>query len=114
MTKDAALPSIFPPANGGVLVIGSVADSATRHAVRDAVVWFYSTGTGPLDTTVAYTDSAGGFAVRLPRRDRYTYRAGSVNFSMRRGSIDVVRATETLRVVLHHDGWLCDVRLTAR
>jgi hypothetical protein len=37
---DAALPLTLPPANGGVLVIGAVADSATRHALKDAVVVF--------------------------------------------------------------------------
>ena len=95
-------------------MIGSVGDSATHHAIKDAVVLFYSATAGPRDTTVAYTDSAGGFAVRLSRRGPYVYTARSVSFSQSRGSIDVARAAETLRVVMHSVGWLCDVRLTAR
>lgn len=110
MANDAALPRL-PPADGGVLVIGSVADSATHHALKGAAVLFYS-NVGASDTTVARTDSAGAFAVRLPSRGRYRYSVLSVVFSMMRGSIDVANQAETLRVVMRHGPWICNVRAT--
>jgi hypothetical protein len=113
-TKNAALPSTVPSARGGVVIIGTVADSETHHALREAIVLFQSTGRPTGDTSAAYTDSAGGFATRLPSRGRYAYSVRSVNYSMVRGSIDVARDAETLRVVQSRGLPLCDVRLTAR
>jgi hypothetical protein len=112
VTRSATLPSTLPPADGGARVIGSVAASATHHAIKGAMVLLYSSA--GRDTTIAYTDSAGGFATRLPSPGRHTYSVRSVGFSMVRGSIDLSRGTETLTVTMRHGPWLCDVRLTTK
>jgi len=113
MGTNAVLPSTLPPSDSGALVIGTVDDSATRNAVKDAIVLFYSSGL-VRDTTAAYTDSTGAFAVRLRGRGPHAYSVGSVGFSRARGSIDISHAAETLRVTIHHGPWLCDVRVTSR
>jgi hypothetical protein len=96
------------------MLIGTVADSTTRHGIRGAVVRLKSRGPGPLDSLFAYTDSAGGFAFSRLKAGRYAYSVGSVNFGFRRDSIDVRSGIDTLAVMLRRGPGLCDVRLTMR
>jgi len=95
---------------GGTIVLGYVADSATHTALSGAVIVLRAIDRGAVDTTTAYSDSAGGFAIRIRSHGRYQYTVLAQNFGVARDSIDLRRDAETLRVAMHRGLPLCDVR----
>lgn len=112
-TRMAALPSISPPlGSDGVVIVGYVADSATRNALSGAIIRLRGIDRAVVDTTTAYSDSAGGFAIRIGTRGRYQYSVLAVNFAVIRDSIDLRRDAETVRVVMRRGLPLCNVQLT--
>ena len=103
------------PSNGGAVLLGYVADSATRNALRGALVSLIRRpGNGVADTTATSTDSAGGFSMRLPARGHYYYSVRAINFARVRDSIDVTTDAETLRVVMRRGAPLCNVQMTGK
>jgi len=95
---------------GGTIVLGYVADSATHTALSGAVIVLRAIDRGAVDTTTAYSDSAGGFATRIRSHGRYQYTVLAQNFGVARDSIDLRRDAETLRVAMRRGLPLCDVR----
>lgn len=108
----ATVPRIVSPASsGGAVLLGYVADSATRNGLSGAMVSFIRrAGNGVADTTATHSDSAGGFAIRIPVRGRYYYSVRAINFSRVRDSIDVTTDAETVRVVMRRGAPLCNVQ----
>jgi hypothetical protein len=109
--RTAALPSLsLPVVSGGTVVLGYIADSATHTALNGALIVLRAIDGGAVDTTTAYSDSAGGFALRIRARGRYQYSVLAQNFGLIRDSIDLGRDAETLRVAMRRGLPLCDVR----
>lgn len=102
-----------PLGSGGLVVVGYVADSATQNALRGAIIRLRAIDPGVVDTTTAYSDSAGGFAIQIRTRGRYEYSVLAQNFALRRDSIDLRRGAETLRVVMRRGLPLCNVQQTS-
>ena len=99
-----------PIVSGGTVVLGTVADSATRTALSGALIVLRAIDRGAGDTTKAYSDSTGGFAIRIRSHGRYQYTVLAQNFGLISDSIDLRRDAETLRVAMHRGLPLCDVR----
>jgi len=114
MNTAPRIPSTTPSlSSDGTLLLGYVGDSATRKALSGALIRLVRyNGSVAIDTSVAYSDSAGGFAIQLPARGRYRYLVASVNFGSSRDSIDVLTRAETLRVLIPATP-ICDVRVTS-
>jgi hypothetical protein len=114
MNTVPRIPSAAPGlSSDGTLLLGYVGDSATRKALSGALIRLVRyNGNVAIDTTVGYSDSAGGFAIQLPARGRYRYLVASVNFGSNRDSIDVLTRAETLRVLIRGTP-ICDVRVTS-
>ena len=101
-----------PLVGGGVVVVGSVADSATQNALSGAVITLRSINRSVADTITRYSDSVGGFAIQIRARGRYQYSVLAMNFALVRDSIDLRRDAETVRVVMRRGLPLCDVHAT--
>ena len=72
----------LPPVGGGTVMVGYVADSATQNALSGAVITLRAIDRGAVDTTTAYSDSAGGFAIQIRARGRYQYSVLAQNFAL--------------------------------
>jgi 3-hydroxy-3-methylglutaryl CoA synthase len=101
----------LPVVSGGTVVLGYVADSATQTALSGALIVLRAVDRGAVDTTTAYSDSAGGFAIRIRTRGRYQYSVLAQNFALTRDSIDLRRDAETVRVAMRRGLPLCDVQV---
>jgi hypothetical protein len=63
------------------------------------------------DSTAVYSDSAGGFSIGGLRPGRYQYFVHSINFTVKRGSIDLRPGIDTFRVLLARGPPICKVTL---
>lgn len=109
----AHVPSLNVPAIAGrATLVGYVADSITGRGLRGGVILLRATMPESRDSAAAYSDSTGGFSIGGLRAGRYQYTVRSVNFSMKRGSIDLRQGIDTLRVSLVRGPPLCNVRMT--